>query len=114
VDQSIWEGEMGLWEGLVSGCQFWFGGKRRPVWEQNSGGKEGVLCQLVIGEWIGVGALAVEFLLWELGCAGAGVRCAIGFPLLAFGWDGGGHGLGGGCCYEGACAAGHVGVLIEW
>ena len=30
-------------------------------------GEVGLLCQLVVGEWIGVGSLSVEFLLLELG-----------------------------------------------
>lgn len=32
-------------------------------------GQAGLLCQSVVGEWVGVGSLPVEFLLGELGVA---------------------------------------------
>ena len=62
------------------------------MWVGREGGS--LLCQLVVGEGIGVGSLAVEFLLGQLGVALLLVGFAIVFALLALA----------GCCHCGQMA----------
>lgn len=47
---------------------------------------DGLLCQLMVRERIGMGALSVELLLWEFGVAAFfPMGLAVFFALLAFG-----------------------------
>ena len=45
-------------------------------------GEGGLLCELVVGERVGVGSLSVEFLLGQLGVALLHVGFAVVFALL--------------------------------
>lgn len=56
-------------------------GRRKVLRQVKIGGV--LLCQLVVGEWIGVGSLPVEFLLGQLGVAFFFVEFAVVFALLA-------------------------------
>lgn len=52
-------------------------------------GREHILCQVVVREWIRVSSLPIEFLLWQLcyAIAAGGVGGPISLALLLLAWS---------------------------